>query len=108
MHWKYLESISKSKDPYCVGLHSILKIYPKETQNFLKFSEWKLVHNFYPKKKIEFFSQIIRNALVLFHDLFLEMVLKHSQTSMTILEEGLVLKIVIDNKLKGYDLIIIL
>lgn len=63
---------------------------------------------FLPKKKIEIFSQIIRNALVLFHDLFLEMVLKHSQTSMTILEEGLVLKIVIDNILKGYDLILIL
>lgn len=51
---------------------------------------------------------MIRNALVLFHDLFLEMVLKHSQTSTTIVEEGLVLKIVIDNKLKGYDLILIL
>lgn len=51
---------------------------------------------------------MIRNALVLFHDLFLEMVLKHFQTSMTILEEGLVLKIVIDNILKGYDLILIL
>lgn len=63
---------------------------------------------FLPKKKNENFSQIIRNALVLFHDLFLEMVLKHFQTSMTILEEGLVLKIVIDNILKGYDLILIL